>query len=172
MLAAVLLFSGHEATVVQIDYGVISMLSDPDRWLMLRSDPALLPKAIEECLRVGNTGRSGGTFRYARSEIEVEGITIPAGDLVLLNLGTANRDEKAFTAAFDFDVSRQSNPHVSFGHGARYCLGAPLARIELETVFRQLLDQFPAMRLAQPLEEINMASGLLTGGLTALYVTW
>jgi pentalenolactone synthase len=172
MLAAVLLFSGHEATVVQIDYGVISMLSNPGRWLMLRSDPSLLPQAIEECLRVGNTGRSGGTFRYARSDIEVEGTIIRSGELVLLNLGAANRDEKAFTAGLDFDVSRQSNPHVSFGHGARYCLGAPLARIELETVFRQLLDRFPAMRLAQPLEEIDMATGLLTGGLTALHVTW
>jgi cytochrome P450 len=172
MLAAALLFAGHEATVVQIDYGMVSLLSDPDRWRTLLNDPALLPNALEECLRVGNTGRSGGVFRYARTDIDIAGTTIRAGDLVLLNLGTANRDEKVFPAADDFDVSRQRNPHVAFGHGARYCLGAPLARIELEVVFRALLDRFPKMRLTQPLEEIKVADGLLTGGLTALSVTW
>ena len=172
MLATALLFAGHEATVVQIDYGVISMLSDPDRWRMLLTDPALLPNALEECLRFGNTGRSGGVFRYARTDIDVEGTTIRGGDLVLLNLGTANRDEKIFAGALDFNLSRQRNPHVTFGHGTRYCIGAPLARVELEVVFRELLDRFPEMRLAQPLEEIKMADGLLTGGLTALSVTW
>lgn len=172
MLATALLFAGHEATVVQIDYGVISLLSDPDRWRMLLNDPALLQNALEECLRIGNTGRSGGVFRYARTDIDIEGTTISAGDLVLLNLGAANRDEKVFTPALDFDLGRQRNPHVTFGHGARYCVGAPLARIELEVVFRELLDRLPQMRLAQSLEEIKMADGLLTGGLTALSVAW
>jgi hypothetical protein len=95
MLAAMILFAGHETTVVQIDYGGVLLLTNPDQRQAVLNDPSLLPAAVEECLRAGNTG-GGGIPRYPRADIEIAGVTIPAGDLVLLDIGAGNHDEAAF----------------------------------------------------------------------------
>jgi cytochrome P450 len=171
MLAAMILFAGHETTVVQIGYGTVLLLTNPDQRQAMLDDVSLLPAAVEECLRAGNVG-GGGVPRYPRTDIEVSGVTIPAGDLVLLDNGAANHDEGIFADPHRLDFTRPANAHLTFGHGAHYCIGAPLARVELQAVFSQLIPRFPTMRLAVPVEELHVRTDLLTGGLAELPVTW
>jgi len=170
-LAAVLLFAGHETTVVRIDVGTLLLLAHPDQRDALLDDPSLLPTAVEEILRLSDTGE-GGVPRYAREDVEIGGVTIRAGDAVMLNGGAGNHDERAFPDPGCFDVRRHPNPHLTFGHGPRFCIGAPLARIELQTVFARLVQRFPTLRLAAPIDELAVRADLLTGGLRALPVTW
>jgi cytochrome P450 len=172
-LGAVVLFAGHETTVARIDLGTLLLLSRPDQCAALCADPALLPLAVEEILRLGIGGGSGGLPRYARADIEIGGVRIGTGEAVLLSVSTANLDGRAFPEPDRLDVGReQSNPHLAFGHGARYCIGAALARIELTAVFGQLLRRFPTLRLAMPVEELSWRSHLLTGGFAELPVEW
>jgi pentalenolactone synthase len=170
-LGAMLLFAGHETTVVRIDVGTLLLLTNPDQHQALVRHPELATSAVEEILRASDTG-SGGLPRYARSDIAIGGVTIRAGEAVLLNGGAANHDERAFAAPDRFDIGRQPNPHLTFGHGPRFCLGAPLARLELQAVFARLVPRFPTLRLAIPLEEVRVRGDLLTGGLVELPVTW
>jgi cytochrome P450 len=176
-LAAGLLFAGHETTVAAIDKGVLLLLTNPAAREALQDDPTLLPRAVEEILRVPSPvetsppGQVGGLPRYANADIAIGGVTIRAGELVLLALHEANRDARTFPTPEAFDVTREQNPHLTFGYGAHYCIGAPLARIELQTLFGTLLRRFPTLRLAASLEELRPQSHLLTGGLTALPVT-
>jgi cytochrome P450 len=170
-LAAVLLFAGHETTVGRIDTGALLLLAHPDQREALLRDPSLVPAAVEEILRVSDTGE-GGVPRWAREDVELAGETIRAGELVVLNGGAANRDERVFDCPAGFDVSRQPNQHLTFGYGPRFCLGAPLARIELQAVFARLFQRFPTLQLAVPTSELRVRRDLLTGGLAELPVTW
>lgn len=168
-LSMALLFAGHETTVVQLGNGALQLLTHPDQRQLLHDDPALIPGAVEEMLRAADRG--GGIPRYARTDLEIDGTTVRAGDLVLLDIGAANHDPVAFPED-RFDVTRRGATHLAFGHGARYCIGAPLARIELRSVFTQLLPRFPTMRLAVPVDELTTRVDTLTGGLTTLPVEW
>jgi pentalenolactone synthase len=172
-LSMALLFAGHETTVVQLGDGALQLLTHPDQRQLLLDDPSLIPDAVEEMLRVANKGGgTGGIPRYARTDLEIDGTTVPAGDLVLLDVGAANHDPVAFPDPERFDVTRRGATHLAFGHGPRYCIGAPLARIELRSVFAQLLPRFPTMRLAVPVDELTTRADTLTGGLTSLPVEW
>lgn len=171
MLAMALLFAGHETTVVQIGLGALLLLTDPDQWNALRDNPDLVPSAVEEILRAPGKG-GGGIPRYARADMEIDGVRIHAGDLVLLDNGAANHDPAVFAEPDRVDVTRSASAHLTFGHGARYCIGAPLARMELQVVFSQLIPRFPTMRLAVPIEDLTLRQDVLTGGLTTLPVTW
>ena len=171
MLSMFVLFAGHETTAVAIGMGTLMLLTNPRQWQALRRDPGLVPAAVEEMLRAPGQG-GGGIPRYARADLEISGVTVRAGDLILLDNGAANHDPTAFPDPDRFDVTRQAAPHLTFGHGPRYCIGAPLARIELQTVFSQLIPRFPGMRLAVPVEELTLDTGVLTGGLARLPVTW
>jgi cytochrome P450 len=171
MLSMALLFAGHETTVVAIGFGTLLLLTNPGQRHALREDPSLMPAAVEEMLRAPGTG-GGGIPRYARADLEVSGVTVRAGDLVLLDNGAANHDEVIFGDPDRFDITRQGVAHLTFGHGRRYCLGAPLARIELQAVFSQLLPRFPAMRLAVPATELRLNADVLARGLAELPVTW
>jgi cytochrome P450 len=186
-LAAGLLFAGHETTVAAIDKGIVLLLTNPAQREVLQHDPTLVSSAVEEILRhplpvpapetpetpeTPDTERAGGLPRYANADIELAGVTIRAGDLVLLDLQDANLDAQRFPMPEAFDVARVDNPHVTFGHGPYYCIGAPLARLELQALFGTLFQRFPTLRLAVPVEQLRLRSHLLTGGLTALPVTW
>lgn len=172
-LGAVVLFAGHETTVVRIDLGTLLLLASPDQAELLRADPALVPTAVEEILRLSNGGGGAGLPRYAREDIEVGGVTVKRGEAVLLSIGAANSDRAAFADPERFDVHRDTaSPHVAFGHGARYCIGAALARIELTAVFERLFQRIPTLRLAVPMAELEWRSHLLTGGFTSVPVTW
>jgi pentalenolactone synthase len=170
-LSMALLFAGHETTVVQIGLSALLLLASAGQWQALVDQPALVPNAIEETLRASR--RSGGMMpRYARTDLEIDGVTIKAGDLVLLDLGAGNLDPAVFTDPDRVDVTRCGASHLTFGYGARYCLGAPLARIELQTVFSQMVSRFPTLQLAIDVSELTVRQDLLAGGLTALPVRW
>ena len=170
-LAAVLLFAGHETTVVRIDVGTLLLITNPDQREALLDDPSLLPTAVEEILRLSDTGGSG-VPRYARADIEFAGVTIRVGDAVVLNGGAGNHDERVFADPDRFNIAREPNQHLTFGYGPHFCIGAPLARIELQAVFARLIPRFPRLRLAVPLEQLRVRRDLLTGGLTGLPVVW
>ncbi|MFI0350878.1 cytochrome P450 [Actinomadura sp. 9N407] len=171
MMAMAMLFAGHETTVVAIGMGALCLLTHPAQQQALADDPGLVTSAVEEMLRAPAKG-GGGIPRYARTDLDIAGIRVRAGELVLLDNGAANHDPGIYPDPDRFDVARQAAPHLSFGHGGHYCIGAPLARIELQAVFAQLITRFPALRLAVPVEDLRVRSDVLTGGLTALPVEW
>ena len=170
-LTMTLLFAGYETTVVQIWLQAVHLLSDRSRWEQLCAEPALIPRAIEELLRAGLVG-GVGIPRYARADIDVAGVTIGDGDLVLLDPGSANHDPAAYPDPDAVDLARRGVPHLSFGYGARYCVGAPLARLELNAVFSQLIPRFPTLRLTAPVESLAINTEALGAGLVELPVQW
>ncbi|MVU78557.1 cytochrome P450 [Nocardia sp. ET3-3] len=167
--AMVLLFAGHETSAVQIGVGARMLLENPDQWRLLHERPTLVPSAVEELLRACD---ASSLPRYARAPMTVAGTEIPAGDLVLLGIASANHDTGVFTEPARVDVTRQQAAHFLFGYGPRYCLGAPLARIELQVAFGQLVARFPEMTLAVDPSTLTERDEVFTGGLTALPVRW
>ncbi|MBC6457310.1 cytochrome P450 [Actinomadura sp. HBU206391] len=171
-LAGGLLFAGHETTMNQIDYGVLLLLSNPGQFEALKRDPNLTDAAVEEIMRMGASSEHG-LIRYAHEDVEVDGVTIKAGELVVLATVAANRDERVYPDPERFDVTREStDPHLGFGYAIRFCLGASLARVELRAVFGALPRRFPALRPTVPLDRLEQRPDQLTGGLMALPVTW
>jgi pentalenolactone synthase len=172
-LGAVLLFAGHETTVARIDFGTILLLKHRAAYEALRRDSSVVGKAVEEILRIAAPGgSSGGLPRYAQEDIEIAGVRIRAGDAVLLATTSANRDPEAFENPDSFDITRDATGHLTFGHGPYFCIGASLARVELEAVFSALPRRFPALELAVPVEQLSLREDVLTGGLKELPVTW
>jgi cytochrome P450 len=165
------LFAGHETTVVAIGMGILCLLANPAQRRAMADDPGLITAAVEEILRAPS--RSGGGIpRYARSTMQIGDVTVHPGELVLLDNRAANHDPAVFPSPDRFDITRDGPAHLLFGHGAHYCIGAPLARIELQAVFSQLPARFPAMRLTVPADQLPLRSRALTGGLTTLPVEW
>jgi pentalenolactone synthase len=168
-----LLFAGHEATVVQLGMGILLLLANREQWLALRDQPALMPKAVDELLRAGTVVRTvGGVVRYARSDFDLDGVSVRTGDLVVLDLGSANYDPAVFTDPERLDIARKEAPHLAFGYGLNYCIGASLARIELTTAFTQLIQRFPSMHLACDPAALPVREDALTGGPAELPVSW
>ncbi|MEU8245247.1 cytochrome P450 [Nonomuraea sp. NPDC048916] len=171
-LAGALLFAGHETTVNRIDYGVLLLEANPAQLALLRADPGLAGAAVEEILRLAAPSLHG-LPRYAHDDLEVGGVTIRRGEAVLLMPGAANRDERVFADPDAFDLRRPpGDPQLSFGYGPRFCIGAGLARVELEAVFGRLYQRFPDLRVAVPVSELPRAEGRITEGFAELPVTW
>ncbi|MEU9358862.1 cytochrome P450 [Streptomyces sp. NPDC048301] len=144
-----LLNAGHEATVNATVNSWRVLFEHPAQLEALRADRALLPTAVEELLRYDTPAPM--FTRWVLDDVEIGGTLIPRGAQVALLLASANRDPERFTDPDRLDLSRQDNPHISFGAGIHYCLGAPLARVELAASFRELLRKAPRMRLvAEP----------------------
>jgi cytochrome P450 len=165
------LLAGHETTMARIDLGTVLLLTHPDQRAALAADPSLLYGAVEEIVRVSSP-TLGVISRYASEDLRVDGVTIEAGDLVLIGVDAANRDGGVFDDPDRFDIRREQNPHVGFGHGGRFCLGAGLARVELQTVFGTMFRRFPTLRLAVPVEVLRMRPHTPLGGLAELPVAW
>ena len=156
-----LLFSaGAETTRNAIAGGLLALAERPDQLQRLRDDSSLLPTAVEEIIRW--TTPSPSKRRTATRATTLGGSAIAAGDKVLVWEGSANRDERAFADPSHFDITRSPNPHVGFGHGIHYCLGANLARLEIRVLFEELLPRVRTVELTEPVEwtRSNRHSGI------------
>jgi cytochrome P450 len=142
-----LLLAGHETTTNLIGNGTLALAEHPAEAERLRAEPGLLPSAVEELLRYDSPVQ--GVARFATRAAEVGGQAIEAGATLLLLVGAANRDPAQFADPDALDLGREPNRHLSFGRGIHFCLGAPLARLEAEVVFRRLLERFPELRVAE-----------------------
>lgn len=167
-MAFLLLVAGHETTVNLICGGMYNLLTHPEQLALLRAEPERLPAAVEELLRFDGPLQVPIPSVTA-APVEVGGVTIPAGEIVLPALLAANRDDSRFAAAGRLDITRPPSPHLAFGHGIHHCLGAPLARLEGRIALGSLIARFPDLRLADATEP-QRPPGLLMNGLSALPV--
>ena len=165
--AILLLNAGHEASVNGLAGGVVALLRHPDQLARLRADRELIPAAAEEMLRYDSPLQM--FVRTAAADVDLAGGRIPAGAEVAALLGAANRDPAVFADPDAFDVGRDPNPHLSFGAGLHFCLGAPLARIELQAGLAALLDHAPALALTA--EPVHRPTFVLRGYLTVPLTT-
>ncbi len=166
-----LIVAGHDTTTSLIGNSVVALLRHPDQLSALRADPSRIPAAVEELLRF-DAPVPHSTFRYAVEPIEIGGVTIPAGEQVIINLASACRDEMQYPHAEQLDIDRGDVRHLAFGHGIHFCLGAPLARMEGHVALGALLARFPELRLAVPPAELHWGhgDGLVLRGLSTLPV--
>ncbi len=171
VLGCTVLIGGHETTANEINLSVLTLLDHPAELAKLRADPELIPGAVEELLRYVRLGGLAPA-RVTREEVEIGGVTIPAGEMVIPLYGTANRDPSVFADPERFDVTRAPANHLAFGLGVHHCLGAQLARIELLEAFRGLLGRVPGLRLAVPAEELRFKPGMAVHSLRELPVSW
>ena len=168
-MAFLLLVAGHETTVNLIANGMLTLLLNPAAQARLRTDRSLLPAAVEEILR-HTSPVNHALPRYTTEPVSIAGVEIPAQQVVILSLSSANRDESRFPSPGSFDVDRDTGGHLAFGHGIHYCVGAPLARLEAEIAFGGLLDRFPDLTLAVPPSELRWRPSTLIRGLETLPV--
>jgi len=168
MLAFVvlLLVAGNETTTNLIGNGLLALGRNPDQLELLRSDPNLLHRAIEEMLRYDGPVQSTG--RHPTAEVEIAGTVLKPGMVTLVMLAAANRDPAEFENPDKFDIMREHNPHVAFGDGIHFCLGAALARLEGQIAFSTMLARFPKLRLAHPDAPVSYKGSYFLRGLAAL----
>jgi cytochrome P450 len=171
-LGQAILIAGHETTASQIPNFVYTLLDHPEQLAALRADPSLLPKAVEELMRFVPLGAGAGIPRYATEDVELGGVTVRAGEPVLAATASANRDESVYTCPAHLDLKRDEASHVGFGHGAHHCLGAPLARMELQVAVDTLLRRLPGLRVVDEDADIDWKSGLSTRGPERMMVAW
>ncbi|MEU6174777.1 cytochrome P450 [Streptantibioticus parmotrematis] len=170
-LAFLVLFAGYENTVHLIANAVLALLDDPERLRELREHPERLAGAADEFARFDGPGPLA-IRRFPVTDVEVGGVTVPAGETVLLAVGSANRDPERFAAPDRLDFGRDRGGHLGLGHGIHYCLGAALARMETEVALRELLARFPAMELSVPRSELRWRPTIRARGLISLPVRW
>jgi cytochrome P450 len=164
-----LLVAGHETTVNLIAGGMLALLLNPGEMARLQADPGVTGAAVEELLRYVSPVNDA-TFRFAGEPLELDGMPIAPGQVVLVALSGANRDPSRYPDPEQLDLGRDSGGHVAFGHGIHYCLGAPLARLEAEIAFRGLLGRYGQMTLAVPPDELRWRPSSLIHGLESLPV--
>ena len=164
-----ILVAGHETTATQIPNFVLALLDHPGQLALLRAQPQLIGNAVEELLRFVPLGSGAGQPRYATEDVEVGGTLVRAGTPVLIAMGAANRDALRFEAPGTLDISRPANQHLGFGHGVHHCLGAPLARLELQEALGALLTRFPGLQLAG---DVEWKSQMLVRGPRVMPVGW
>jgi cytochrome P450 len=162
-----LLFAGHETTTNLIGNGFLYSMRHREQWERLIAEPGLAGSAVEEYLRYD--GPSGAIARVASGDIEMAGKTIRAGDRVFAFVNSANRDPEAFDEPERFDIGRSQNPHMTFGHGIHFCLGAPLARLEAQIAAARLSEWLPGIELAGG--EPEWHDSLILRGVKSLPVT-
>ncbi|WNG88886.1 cytochrome P450 [Mycobacterium sp. ITM-2016-00317] len=166
--ACLLIVAGYETTANLIGNGVLALLTHEAQLHALRADRSLLPATVEEALRY-DSPVNAASVRFTNAPIQLGEVTIPAGHLVLIALQSANRDVAQFAGPHRFDLSRTGNRHLAFGHGAHYCLGAPLARMQAEIAFDGLLSRFDRIELARS-EPLRYRPSTLLRGLHTLPV--
>ncbi|GGZ72688.1 cytochrome P450 [Streptomyces subrutilus] len=164
-----ILVAGHETTASQIPNFVLTLLDHPEQLALLRSRPDLVPNAVEELLRFVPLGSGAGQPRYATEDVEVGGTLVRAGTPVLVATGAANRDALRFGAPGVLDITREGVQHLGFGHGVHHCLGAPLARLELQEAVGALITRFPGLHLVG---DVTWKSQMLVRGPRVMPIGW
>ena len=166
-----LIVAGHDTTTSLIGNGVADLLEHREQFQLLLEDPDRIPAAVEELIRF-SAPVPHATFRVTRQPVDVEGVTIPAGRQVLVCLGSANHDPDVYDAPNMLDLRREPRPHLGFGHGIHFCLGAPLARLEARIAFGALFTRFPELSLAVERSQLRWThgDGLVLRGLAELPV--
>jgi cytochrome P450 len=169
-LTVLLLGAGYDSTAAHIANSVYTLLRFPDQADLLRSRPELMPGAVEELLRwIPAQEISDILPRYALEDVELSGGTVLAGEPVLLAKHAANRDPRQYPDPDRFDVTRNAKGHLTFGHGPHHCIGAQLARMDVQVALTAILERFPGLRLA---EEVRWRKGMSMRGPLALQVAW
>ena len=166
-MCVLLFIAGHETTVNLIGNGILALLRHPDEMVKLRRDPALISLAIEELLRYDSPVQ--WTARITNTDVEIQGRKIPSGSMIIIAIGSANRDPRHFADPDSLDIARADNRHVAFGFGIHFCLGAPLARVEGQIALGTLLRRMPTLTLQTPTTVWRESSALR--GLKSLPVT-
>ncbi|WP_285570872.1 MULTISPECIES: cytochrome P450 [unclassified Streptomyces] len=174
VMGITLLVAGHETTVSMIGTCVLTLLRHPEHTAALRERPELMVHAVEELMRINPIG-DGGPYRITLEDVEIGGTLIPKNSGVIAATSSANRDADRFTDGDPdtFDPTRPSaTGHLALGHGAHFCLGAALARAELQITLSTLLRRFPDLALADDVDNLRMTTGMMVHGLERLPVTW
>lgn len=171
-IAVTVLIAGHEATADEIANFVYLLLTRPEQLRQLRERPDLIPSAVEEMLRYVPLGVGTGLPRLATEDVEIGGVLVHAGEFVLPVMTAANHDDAAFADPDRIDFTRPGNAHFSFGYGVHRCLGAALARMELQIAIGSLLRRFAGLRLAVPDDEVDWCKGGLVRAPLKLLVAW
>lgn len=167
-----LIVAGYETTSNRLANAVLTLLRHHDQLALLKSDDSLLVPAVEELLRYVPGGAAGGLMRVATEDIQMRGVIIKAGDGVIAVTNSSNRDPAVFPDPDRFDITRVPGPHTTFGHGAHYCVGAQLARIELQVALGELFRRLPNLRLAVPERELPWRKNVVIHSLESLPVAW
>ncbi|HKT05584.1 MAG TPA: cytochrome P450 [Rugosimonospora sp.] len=172
-IATGLMIAGHETSANMIGLGTLALLEHPDQLAVLRhsDDPKAIANAVEELLRY-LTIIHGGQRRIAREDIEIGGVVIRAGEGIIIELASANRDPRAFPEPERLDLYRTAHHHHAFGYGIHQCVGQQLARVELQVVFGTLFRRVPTLRLATSLDQVAFKHDRLAYGVYELPVTW
>ncbi len=166
---SLLLLAGHETTINLLCNGTLAFLQHPDQWALLKKDPAGAAKwATEECLRYDAPVKS--IQRLASQEVEMRDKVMRKDDRIRWFISSANRDPNVFADPDRFDITRQPNPHVAFGNGVHHCLGATLARVEGQEVFKALAERFPGLQVET--EQLEYQPSITFRSLKSLPVTW
>jgi cytochrome P450 len=168
-MLALLILAGYETTMGLISAGALTLLQHPEQLRRFTSEPDLVEPAIEELLRY-TSPLEFGAFRVAREDVEIAGVTIPKGDVVLGVLGSANHDPSRFEHPEVLDLAREPNRHLAFGSGIHVCLGAPLARLEGRIALETLFRRFPNVRLDEPAQQVRWRRGFFFRGPARLRV--
>lgn len=163
-------FAGHENLTSMTNNAIRQLLVHRDQWERLCADPAVIPNAIEECLRFDSS--NPGWRRVTTRAVSIGGVEVPAGAKLLLLLGAANHDPARFDDPESFDVTRTDvKGHIAFGKGIHYCLGAALVRLELRIVLEHLVSRLPSLRLV-PGQELRYTPNVAFRGPRELWVEW
>ncbi|MET9800225.1 cytochrome P450 [Streptomyces sp. NPDC006368] len=169
---ALLIQIGGEAVTNNVGNMLFILLTHPEHLDRLRAEPEIRPRAIDELLRYIPHRSAVGLSRIALEDVTVAGVRIRAGDPVYVSYLAANRDPEVFADPETLDFDRNPNPHVAFGYGPHYCVGAMLARLESELLVDAMVDRFPGLRFAVPVEDLRFRRGALIRGPESLPVTW
>src|SRR5712664_2062283 len=166
---SLLLLAGHETTINLICNGTLAFMRHPEQWALFKTDPeGWAKRATEECLRYDAPVKS--IQRIASQDIEMRGKILQQDDRIRWFITSANRDPEVFAQADTFDISRDPNPHVAFGSGVHHCLGATIARLEGQEVFKALAERFPSLHLQT--EALAYQPSMTFRSLTSLPVAW
>ncbi|WP_018681304.1 cytochrome P450 [Actinokineospora enzanensis] len=167
-----LLTGGVETVSTALPSFIFTLLANPEQLELLRARPEIMPTAVEELLRYVPINTAAMFARYATEDIRIGDVVVRAGDPVLPALHAANRDPEVFANPDEIDLTRTPNPHVAFGHGPHHCIGAQLARLELQEAMTAILDRFPDLRFADGREGVKWEYGVIVRGPSLLRVTW